>query len=323
METQHNYLVQGIVLGEIDRHERKSDDLIPQISNGQKSLTVYDPLPLYLMEIKRYRLLTREEEVELAIRYQKKGDSDAGQRLVMSNLRLVVKIVMDFQRYWTQNLLDLIQEGNLGLLQAIKKFDPFRGVKFSYYASFWIKAYILKFIMENWKLVKIGTTQNQRKLFFKLQQEKEKLVSKGMAPETRLLSERLDVDEKDVSEMDQRLSSWDISLNTPVGEDSSKSYEDFLSDSANGIEKQISENQRRNILSKKIDQFHKHLSGREAYIFKNRIMSEEPLTLQNIGHKYNISRERVRQIQEKLIKKMRIYLKQEIPNFEEEYIDIA
>ena len=133
-------------------------DLLPIAQSEDRALVPFDPLQLYLLEIKRYRLLTKEEEVELAIKVKEQNDPDAAYRLVTSNLRLVVKIAMDFHRYWTKSLLDLIQEGNVGLLQAVKKFDPYRGIKFSYYSSFWIKAYMLKFIMENWKLVKIGTT---------------------------------------------------------------------------------------------------------------------------------------------------------------------
>ena len=136
--------------------------------SSDKALVKFDPLQRYLTEISNDKLLTREQEKELGIRVMEQGDQDAAYRLVTSNLRLVVKIALEFQRVWMQNLLDLIQEGNIGLMQAVKKFDPYKNVKFSYYASFWIKAYILKFIMDNWRLVKIGTTQGQRKLFFKL-----------------------------------------------------------------------------------------------------------------------------------------------------------
>ncbi|MDY7037077.1 MAG: sigma-70 family RNA polymerase sigma factor, partial [Thermodesulfobacteriota bacterium] len=185
-------------------------DLSPIIQPEERALVPYDPLQIYMLEIKHYRLLTREEEIELAIRVREKQDQKAAYQLVTSNLRLVVKIAMDFHRYWTQNLLDLIQEGNVGLLQAVRKFDPYRGIKFSYYASFWIKAYILKFIMENWKLVKIGTTQTQRKLFYNLAKEKEKLIAEGFYPEPRLLAERLDVKEEEVKDMSQRLGGREI-----------------------------------------------------------------------------------------------------------------
>ena len=160
--------------------------------------------------------MTPEEEKTLLTRYQQSPDSELAYKLITSNLRLVVKIAMEFQRYWMQNLLDLIQEGNIGLMQAIKKFDPFRGIKFSYYASFWIKAYILKFIMDNWKLVKIGTTQAQRKLFYNLKKEKGRLLAMGIDPAPKLLSEKFSVSEKEIIEMDQRLGEWELSLDAPV-----------------------------------------------------------------------------------------------------------
>ena len=161
------------------------DDNLPALSNPA--------LHRYLQEISQYELLSREETEELAVRFQETGDPDAAYRLVSANLRLVVKVARDFQKYWMQNFMDLIQEGNVGLVQATKKFDPYRGVKFSYYAAYWIRAYILKFIMDNWRLVKIGTTQAQRKLFFSLNKEKKLLESQGFKPEVKLLAERLNV----------------------------------------------------------------------------------------------------------------------------------
>jgi RNA polymerase sigma-32 factor len=299
----------------------KKVNLAPVVQPAEKTLVPYDPLQVYLLEIKKYELLTREEEVELAIRAREKNDEKAVFRLVTSNLRLVVKIAMDFHRYWTKNLLDLIQEGNLGLLQAVKKFDPYRGIKFSYYASFWIKAYMLKFIMDNWKLVKIGTTQNQRKLFFNLAKERDSLIAQGFTPEPRLLAERLDVKEEEVVEMSQRLGGWEVSLSTPIGEDSRESYDSILPDPSKGIDQELYEDEGQRVLRMKIREFGKTLSGKEADIFQNRIMSENPLTLREFGDKYNISRERVRQIQEKIIKNIKKYLKEEIPDFEEEYSD--
>jgi RNA polymerase sigma-32 factor len=295
--------------------------LFPAVQREERAVVPYDPLQAYLLEIKRFRLLTREEEKELAIRVIEKKDEMAAHRLITSNLRLVVKIAMDFHRYWTKNLLDLIQEGNLGLIQAVRKFDPYRGIKFSYYASFWIKAYMLKFIMDNWKLVKIGTTQSQRKLFFNLAKERDKLIAQGFAPEPRLLAERLDVREEEVVEMSQRLGGWEVSLSSPVGDDSRESYGDLLPDSEKGVEEQLSEDESQKLFAKKIKEFRKTLSGKEADIFDNRIIAEKPLTLRELGDKYHISRERVRQIQEKIIKNIKKWLKEEIENFEEEYYD--
>ncbi len=296
-------------------------NLAPLIPSEDKALVPYDPLQMYLLEIKRYRLLTREEEKELAIRVREKKDQRAAYRLITSNLRLVVKIAMDFHRYWTKNLLDLIQEGNLGLLQAVEKFDPYRGIKFSYYASFWIKAYMLKFIMDNWKLVKIGTTQSQRKLFFNLAKERDKLIAQGFSPEPKLLAERLDVREEEVVEMSQRLGGWEVSLSTPVSDDSREAYGALLPDPGKGVDEEISEKESQELLSRKLKEFRKLLSGKEADIFDNRIIAEKPLTLQELGNKYDISRERVRQIQEKIVGNIEKWLKEEIPNFQEQYSD--
>mgnify|MGYP000111883843 CR=1 FL=1 len=294
-------------------------DLRPVVQPEEKALVPYDPLQLYLMEIKKFRLLTREEERMLAIRVREKKDKRAAYILITSNLRLVVKIAMDFHRYWTRSLMDLIQEGNLGLLQAVRKFDPYRGIKFSYYSSFWIKAYILKFIMENWKLVKIGTTQTQRKLFFNLAKEREKLISQGFDPEPRLLAERLDVKEKEVEEMSQRLGGGEISLDAPIGENGKEVYGSLLPDRAQPVDELLSEKEGRELLLSKLEEYRERLSGKERDIFDNRIMSENPMTLQELGDKYNISRERVRQIQERIVKNIKKWLTAEIPNFEETY----
>ncbi len=294
-------------------------DLRPMVQSEERSLVPYDPLQRYLFEIKSYNLLTREEEIDLAIRVREKQDQKAAFKLITSNLRLVVKIAMDFHRYWTKSLLDLIQEGNVGLLQAVRKYDPYRGIKFSYYGSFWIKAYMLKFIMENWKLVKIGTTQTQRKLFFNLAKERDKLLAQGFNPEPRLLAERLDVKEEEIEEMSQRLGGGEISLNAPISDHGKEGYGSFLPDPNVAIDEQISENESRKLLLKKLNDYRKRISGKELDIFDNRIMAEDPLTLQELGDKYHISRERVRQIQERIIKNIKKWLTEEIPNFEENF----
>ncbi len=309
--------------GEAELYDRDYDiDTFFLAQVPEKCAVPYDPLAQYLQEIKRYRLLTREEERELAIRVKEHKDPKAAFILVTSNLRLVVKIAMDFYKYWTRSLMDLIQEGNLGLIQAVKRFDPYRGIKFSYYASFWIKAYILKFIMDNWKLVKIGTTQGQRKLFFNLAKEREKLITEGFDPEPKLLAERLDVKEEEVLEMTQRLGGWEVSITSPVSDDSKETIGGLLPDPSQNQEEQLAEFQRRRILEEKLAEFKKTLKDKELDIFEKRIMAEEPVTLQEIGNKYNISRERVRQIQERLVQKIKDYLNSEIPNFEEDYADL-
>ena len=287
----------------------------PKSGDDNRALVKYDPLHRYLTEISHYKLLTREEEKELAIRVKEDGDKEAGMAMVTANLRLVVKIALEFQRVWMQNLLDLIQEGNIGLMQAVIKFDPYKNVKFSYYASFWIKAYILKFIMDNWRLVKIGTTQGQRKLFFKLKKEKQKLIEQGFDPKPKLLSERLGVSEKEIVEMDQRLDGWDVSLDAPLKDDSDTERIDMLSADIETAEDKVARKEMSSLLQEKIESFKKKMTPREVEIFELRIFSDSPMTLQEIGDKYGISRERVRQVEKNIIKKMRDYFKQEIPDF--------
>jgi len=293
----------------------KKSTAVKDDKSSDKALVKYDPLQRYLMEISQHKLLTREEEVELGKRVQEHGDKEAAYRLVTSNLRLVVKIALEFQRVWMQNLLDLIQEGNIGLMQAVVKFDPYKNVKFSYYASFWIKAYILKFIMDNWRLVKIGTTQGQRKLFFKLKKEKQKLIDQGFDPKPKLLSERLGVSEQEIVDMDQRLDGWDVSLDAPLKDDSDTERIEFLSTQAESAEDQVAKKEMEALLHTKIAEFRKKMTKRELEIFDLRIFSDNPVTLQEIGDRYGISRERVRQIEKNVIKKMREFFKREIPDF--------
>ena len=300
-----------------DRAEDIETGVKPKIAadTREKALVKYDPLQRYLAEISRYRLLTREQEQELGRRVRDENDPDAAIVLVTANLRLVVKIALEFQRVWMQNLLDLIQEGNIGLMQAVKKFDPHKNVKFSYYASFWIKAYILKFIMDNWRLVKIGTTQGQRKLFFKLKKEKQRLIEQGFDPKPKLLSQRLGVSEREIIDMDQRLDGWDVSLDAPLKEDSDTERIEFISTEAISVEDEVANKQMESMLHHNIAEFRKSMTPREMEIFDLRIFSDSPATLQEIGDRYGISRERVRQVEKNIIRRMRAYFKQEIPDF--------
>ena len=284
--------------------------------SSDTALVKYDPLQRYLSEISKYKLLTREQEIELGKKVQEEGDNEAAYIMVTANLRLVVKIALEFQRVWMQNLLDLIQEGNIGLMQAVQKFDPYKNVKFSYYASFWIKAYILKFIMDNWRLVKIGTTQGQRKLFFKLKKEKQKLIEQGFDPKPKLLSERLGVSEREIIDMDQRLDGWDVSLDAPLKDDSDTERIDFINTDAESTEDQVAKKEIEALLHNKIEEFKKTMTTRELEIFEHRIFSDNPATLQEIGDRYNISRERVRQVEKNIIKKLRDFFKREIPDFD-------
>jgi RNA polymerase sigma-32 factor len=285
------------------------DDNLPALSNPA--------LHRYLQEISQYELLSREETEELAVRFQETGDPDAAYRLVSANLRLVVKVAMDFQKYWMQNFMDLIQEGNVGLVQATKKFDPYRGVKFSYYAAYWIRAYILKFIMDNWRLVKIGTTQAQRKLFFSLNKEKKLLESQGFKPEVKLLAERLNVKESEVIEMGQRMDNWDVSLEAPVRSDSEDEQKNFLPHDGPGIEEMVASQEMRERLALILADLSDRLNAKEQVILSTRLLSDEPKTLQTIADEFNISRERVRQIEANLLKKLRKQLEKEMPDIQD------
>ena len=301
---------EGVTMGKNISKSKSSSN------NNDKALVKFDPLQRYLSEVNYYKLLTRDEEREFALRAWEADDKDAAYTLVTSNLRLVVKIALEFQRVWMQNLLDLIQEGNIGLMQAVKKFDPYKNVKFSYYASFWIKAYILKFIMDNWRLVKIGTTQGQRKLFFKLKKEKQRLIDQGFDPKPKLLSERLGVSEREIIDMDQRLDGWDVSLDAPVKENSDTERIDFLSTPLESAEEKLAKKELSLLLHDKITTFREELTKRELEIFNLRIFSDSPATLQEIGDRYSISRERVRQVEKSIVDKMRDFFKQEIGDFD-------
>ena len=279
------------------------------------SLARRDPMGVYLREARRYPLLTPEEERELATRLVEQGDSKAARRLIESNLRLVVKIAYEYRRAH-KNLLDLVQEGNIGLIQAVSKFDPYRGVKLSSYAAFWIRAYILKFILNNWRLVKIGTTQAQRKLFFNLRKEREKLEQFGFQPTTALLAEKLDVPEREVIEMERRLAAPEASLDAPVGgggdDDGTRTRLDYLPSEDVRPDRAVAQSEFSELLRGKLEAFASTLEGREQTIFRERWLTDEPLTLQEIGDRYQVSRERARQLEKRMLDRLKKYLEAEL-----------
>ncbi len=284
---------------------------LPSIAVRDKSLAHISPLQLYMQEVAKYPLLTPSEEYELAVKHFDDGDVNAAHRLVTSNLRLVVKIANDFKQAQS-GLLDLIQEGNYGLMQAVKRFNPYRGVKLSTYAAWWIKAFILKYIMENKSQVKIGTTAAQRKLFFNLRKEAERLLAEYDRIDTKLLAESLDVREKDVTEMQQRLSGSDVSLDGPInGEEGAASRITMLEDSqAETAEDALASEQVRRIFAEHLVEYRKSLKGRDAEVFDGRIMSDTPMTLQEVGDRYGISRERARQIENRIIQNLRKFVEE-------------
>ena len=281
----------------------------------EKGLPIpYDPLKKYLSEVSKYPVLTREEELEVSTKVFRDHDKVAAQKLAISNLKLVVKIALEYYNTYL-NILDLIQEGNVGLLHAVKKYNPYKGTKFSTYASFWIRAYILKYIMDSWSLVKVGTTQGQRKLFYRLNKEKQKLEALGVYPSPKLLAATLDVKEDEVEDMEKRLAYTDISLETPVHDESDDTIMDMIKSGEN-VEEVVAEKQKSEIIAKKVAEFKKTLNDKELYIFEQRIMAEESSTLQEIGSQFNISRERVRQIENRVLKKFKERFKGEIADLD-------
>ncbi len=291
--------------------KRAPKSLVP---SSPRSIAKYDALQAYINSTRRYPLLKPDEEHALAVRYQETGDVEAARRLVTANLRLVVKIAHEYRRAY-RNLLDLVQEGNIGLMHAVKKFDPYRGVKLSSYSAWWIRAYILKFILNNWRLVKIGTTQAQRKLFFNLRKEVDRLKALGIEhPGPKLLAERLDVSEAEVTSMQNRLAASDMSLDAPVSRDDTGSATrlDFVPEASEGPDKQVEDKEFSELLREKVATFGKTLSGRDKEIFVLRTVADEPQTLQEIGDRYGITRERARQIERRMMDRLRDYLREEL-----------
>ncbi len=294
---------------EVDRLTTRAKD------PGVTSIGKHDPLAAYIHETRKYDLLDRDREHDLAVAFVEDNDTRAARQLVEANLRLVVKIAYEYRRAH-RNLLDLIQEGNIGLMQAVKKYDPYRGVKLSTYAAWWIRAYILKFILNNWRLVKIGTTQAQRKLFFNLRKEKERLEQLGFTPDTKLLAANLDVREKDVLEMERRLAAPDASLDAPIGHDDGEGVRTRLDliENPRGARPDVAVEQSEFnlLLREKLEEFAKTVEGREQTIFRERWLSDEPLTLQEIGDRYGVSRERARQLEKRLMDRLRKFLEKEL-----------
>ena len=256
----------------------------------------FDAFRMYVREIARHDILSRDEEERITERVTL-GDRTAEQRLITANLRLVVKIALQYSHF-QPNLLDLVQEGNMGLVRAVKKYDPTKGTRFSTYASFWIRAFILKYLMDDRSLVKMGTKDSQRKIFFGLAKMKERLEKEGLEANSSLIAEGLGVDRADVEEMEQRLYNSDVSLDEPL-----TSEGDCLMDtlsSGEDVEEEVADCQQRELVGQWLGDFKARLSDKERYILENRIMSEEPLTLRDIGDRFHVSRESVRQMQTRI-----------------------
>jgi len=282
-----------------------------EADGDERGLAKFDALQAYMREVQRHPLLSADEEHKLAVQYQKTEDRDVAARLVTANLRLVVKIAYEYRRAY-RNMMDLVQEGNIGLMQAVKRYDPYRGVKLSSYAAWWIRAYMLRFILNNWRLVKVGTTQAQRKLFFNLNKEKARLTAMGIEPSHAEIAKRLNVAESEVTEMDRRLARADASLDATVNEADGRSTTRLeLMPSSNATPDQIAESSEfSELLHAQLEQFRTTLSGKDIEIFDKRVVADEPLTLQELGDQFGVSRERVRQLEARLMGKLRDHLRQ-------------
>ena len=300
--------MEGLTIIGLMKNSSENQDLEEETS-PQRSVVAYDPLGAYLTEIRRYPFLSREEEFQLAVRYKEKGNLDAVAQLVMANLQIVVNIAREYKRV-SIPLLDIIQEGNIGLMYAVKRFDPYRGTRLSTYATWWIRAYILRYIIKNWRLVKIGTTEEERKLFFQLRKEKEQLEAQGQESGPKLLASRLEVDEKKLIEMDQRLAEPELSLSEPHG-GSGTGLEAIIPVSVKGADEEIEEKELKELLVEKIDLYKKKLKERDREILEKRILSDSPETLQSLADQYHISKERVRQLESNISNRLKAFLKKE------------
>jgi RNA polymerase sigma-32 factor len=279
-------------------------------------LVPLDPLSRYLADLRRFPVLSREEESEIARRYYRYRNTEDAYRLVTANLRLVVKIANEFARA-SRNLIDLIQEGNVGLMEAVKNFDPYRGIRFPSYAVWWVRAYIYRYLINNWRLVKIGTTQAQRKLFFNLRKESERLEAEGFAPQPKLLAQRMGVKESEVREMQERMAQSEVSLDAPAGPEDDTRLGDAIPDTEWNPEETTAREEWRNFAHDKVQQFAATLKGKELEIFRARLIAEEPPTLQEVGARFGISRERVRQIESRLKRRLREFLKSQAADIDQ------
>jgi RNA polymerase sigma-32 factor len=255
-------------------------------------------LSLYLSEINRYSLLKVEEEQSLARRFAK-GEFQAGHRLVTANLRFVVKVAYEYRSYGIR-MSDLIQEGNIGLMKAVQKFDADKGIRLISYAVWWIRAYIQNYILKSWSLVKLGTTQAQRKLFFSLartRRELEKYNATDSAIPVEEIARRLRVKPTEVREMEQRMGGRDLSLDAPMGEDGSSTHVDFVASSAAGQDEEVADKQEAGMINARVRVALTRLDPRERFIIEQRVMNERPMTLKELGEHFGFSRERARQLE--------------------------
>ena len=312
---EDDQVLEGEVLdveGPPEAGDDELDDGEVPLPAGGGVLVRQDLLGRYIAEVNRFEKLDPETEHELAVRWREHGDRDAAQRLVTSHLRLVVGIALSFRRAFA-NVLDLVQEGNVGLMEAVDRFDPFKGNRLSTYATWWIRSRMVRYLLDNWRLVRVGTTNARRKLLYNLRAEKERLEAQGIVPTTKLLADNLGTSEEDVVAVDRALGAGDLSIDAPVGESGTASPKDFLPGPDAGPEAEAVESDFLGKLHAAIDEFEPDLSVRERALLRERLLADEPLTLQDLADRDGVSREAVRQSEQRLITKLRAFLLERLP----------
>ena len=283
------------------------------LPEDRTGLAKLDPVRRYLLEISRFEPLTREEEHRLAVLYREHGDQEAAYRLVTSNLQLVVKIARLYNRIYA-NIMDLVQEGNIGLMEAVKRFDPYRGASLPTYASWWIKAYIMKFILDNLRMVRVGTTNERRRLLFNLRKEKERLRLQGIEPTQELIASQFKVSVKDVKAVEQSIESSDLSLDAPIDAGGSVRYLDTLRATEEMIDERLARGELKQLFNEKLKELSETLNERETVILYERLVAEDPRTLQKIADRFGVTREAIRLTEKALIQKIRVFMKEALEN---------
>jgi RNA polymerase sigma-32 factor len=300
-------------MGDSGRKPRRVSSNMPALATPRETMPAKDLLNHYLAELRKYPLLTPEEEKETAIAYYEHGDQAAGERLVTANLRLVVKLAFQYHRQWS-NVLDLIQEGNVGLVQALSRYDPYRGIRFSSYAQYWIRAMILRFLMDNYRLVRLGSTRAARQLFFQLRKERERLIKEGLQPKTRLIAERLSVSEAEVIAVDRHMRAPAMSIDAPITEGEGRALVDIMPDEdAVGPDTRVMRGQLADVVKQKLDVFAETLHDeRELAIWHERLVAQEPQSLSSLGERFGVSKERIRQLEVRIRRNLKNHLRKEL-----------
>jgi len=291
----------------------KEDIPPPPSVEDQLKLARLDPLRRYLLEVSKFEPLTPEEEHRLAVLYQEEGDQEAAYQLITSNLKLVVKIARLYNRVYS-NVMDLIQEGNIGLMAAVQRFDPYRGTRLPTYASWWIKAYIIKFILDNFKIVRVGTTNDRRKLLFNLRKEKEKLRLQGIEPTPALIAKELNVSPDEVIAVEQSIESSDVSLDAYITNDQTIQYADTLRATEEMIDERLARGELSQLFNNEIEEFSQSLSDREEMILHQRLIAETPMTLQKIADQFGVTREAIRLTEKALVARIKAHMEEAFQN---------